>query len=355
MDLSVRATNTGLQTIIGTSAIAESMRQFARKASRTRKTVLLLGETGSGKDHLAKHIGELQEENAPFFQIDCGVLPADLMETELFGHITGAFTGAVRNKKGLVEMAHGGTLFLNEIGNLPVELQSKLLRFLEERTFRKVGSVEDEKVDVRVIAGTNENLQERVAKKEMRSDLYYRMSTIEFTVRPLRERPEDIAPLANHFLTLEQSSRRFSSGALALMMAYPWPGNVRELRAFVDKMLFHSETDGSFTPKETAQLLGSVPETATEVVDILPEDPIGSVVGKLLEQQQRRDGRFPTLNEWQGHLLKSYFLKLFSETGGNIVRAAELAETPRSNIYKYIAKFGLRSRVGRNKWKVQDP
>lgn len=248
-----------LNAIVGVSSAVIQMRKFAKRASATVKTVLLTGETGAGKDHLAKHIGHLRGEGDPFVQIDCGLFPPDLMESELFGHVMGAFTGANRPKFGLVEKANNGTLFLNEVGNLPISLQSKLLRFMEEKTYRKVGGTEDLRVNVRFIAGTNINLRQEVAHNRMRGDLYYRISTIEYAVPSLRERPEDISFLAQHFLVIEESERQFSPQALKLMTEYSWPGNIRELRSVIDKILFHSEVTGPITAEEVKPYLDNTP------------------------------------------------------------------------------------------------
>jgi DNA-binding NtrC family response regulator len=329
-----------LNAIVGISPAVIRMRNFAKKASASDKTVLLTGETGVGKDHLARYIGHLRKEDGPFVQIDCGLFPPDLMETELFGHVIGAFTGASRPKIGLVEKADNGTLFLNEIGNLPLSLQGKLLRFMESREYRKVGGTEDLSVNVRFIAGTNANLRQEVAQKKMRSDLYYRICTIEFEVPPLRERTDDIPVLTQHFLELEGSNRQFSEAALKLMQGYSWPGNVRELRSVIDKILFqHAENTGPIAPDEARPFLQDLTEVHPTPVNALTPQEIA------LDEIQQTEGRFPTKKEWS----ETYYRLLIQEAGGNMHRAAKIAGVARGSIYRNLEILGLSSGIRRQR------
>ncbi len=210
--------------------------QLARKVAPTSTTVLIIGETGTGKEVLARlihqHSGRVKE---PYLAINCAALPPNLLESELFGHVRGAFTGADRDKKGLFVEAGSGTLFLDEAGELPLELQAKLLRALQEREVRPVGGVKDQKVNARIVAATNRDLKEMVAAGRFREDLYYRLAVIPVHVPPLRERRADILPLARHFLARYRSDGSgFTPEAVRLMEAHNWPGNVRELENAVE-------------------------------------------------------------------------------------------------------------------------
>jgi transcriptional regulator with PAS, ATPase and Fis domain len=215
--------------------------RLVEKVARTNSTVLVSGESGTGKELVARavHYASPRRDN-PFITINCTALPEPLLESELFGHLKGSFTGAHTNKKGLFETADGGSIFLDEIGSIPLSMQMKLLRVLQEKEVRRVGSTEDVKIDVRVIAATNENLEEKILLKQFREDLYYRLSVIPIILAPLRERKDDIPQLVSHFLYLFKrengSEIEISSKVLNAFMAYDWPGNVRELENLVKRL-----------------------------------------------------------------------------------------------------------------------
>ncbi len=234
----------GLARLIGKSEAMERLREQVRRIAHSgASTVLIRGESGVGKDVLAKAIHyESDRARAPFVNITCTAIPESLLESELFGHEKGAFTDARFQKKGLFELARGGTVFLDEIGDMPAVLQAKLLRFLEERHFRRVGGTEDISVDVRIIAATNRDLEEAVKKGDFRADLYYRLKVIPIEVPPLRERTEDIPLLAQAFVDQLRSEfrsrvRGISPAALKLLTAYSWPGNIRELRNAIERAM----------------------------------------------------------------------------------------------------------------------
>lgn len=214
--------------IVGRSPQIREIRQIIPRLARSRSPVLLLGETGVGKEVIARGIHDCNPKGH-FVPIDCGSLVGPLMESELFGHIKGAFTGATENKKGLIEHANGGTAFFDEIGDLPLDMQVKLLRVLQEREYRPVGSLLRHKVDIRVIAATHRDLDAEAVKGTFRQDLYYRLNVITLRIPPLRERRDDVVELADFFLG--NAERRFSltHEAKAAMLAYDWPGNIREL------------------------------------------------------------------------------------------------------------------------------
>jgi DNA-binding NtrC family response regulator len=237
----------GFDKIIGDCPQMQEVLAMARRiALSASTTVLLQGDSGTGKDLLAQAIHyESNRKDRPFMPINCTALPEELLESELFGHEKGAFTDAKKTKKGLFELADGGTLFLDEIGDMKPGLQSKLLRFLEDRTFKRVGGKEDIEVDVRIIAATNRDLETAIEERTFREDLYYRLSVIPITLPPLRERAEDILPLARHFL--DGFNQEFSAAftgitpaAQQLLLKYDWPGNIRELRNVIERSVILS-------------------------------------------------------------------------------------------------------------------
>jgi DNA-binding NtrC family response regulator len=238
----------GLDSFVGDSDAARDARALLKKIGVSpASTVLLTGESGTGKDLAAKIIHYTSSRAArPFMNITCSALPETLLESELFGHERGAFTGADRQKRGLIESADGGTVFLDEIGEMVPLLQAKLLRFLEEKSFKRVGGSTDVKVDVRVVAATNRSLQEEVRQGRFREDLFYRLNVMAVTLPPLRERREDVAQLINHYidtfnLEFRKKIRGVTPAALAALEGYRWPGNVRELRNAVERAMLLAE------------------------------------------------------------------------------------------------------------------
>ena len=229
---------------IGKSQVIQEILGFAREIAHSQATtVLLLGESGTGKDLLAKIIhGESPRRDKPFVIINCSLLPETLLESELFGHEKGAFTDAKQQKKGLFEIADGGTVFLDEIGEINPSTQVKLLQFIENKTFRRVGGTEDLQVDVRIIAATNKNLEEAVRNRTFREDLYYRLKVFQINLPPLRERREDIPLLADHFIRyfnhqFRKQIKGLAKEAIKVLQNYHWPGNVRELRNIIERMV----------------------------------------------------------------------------------------------------------------------
>src|ERR1700739_1608547 len=233
--------------IVGNSPALERVLAGVRRVAPTDSTVLVLGETGTGKELMARAIHNLSGRcGRPFVKLNCSAIPFDLWESELFGHEKGAFTGAVSQKIGRFEMADTGTLFLDEIGDMPLALQPKLLRVLQEQEFERLGSGRTHRINIRLVAATHRALAEMVAKKEFRSDLYYRLNVFPVVLPPLRERREDIALLVSHFV--EIFSRRMGKQisnipkeTLDLFSAYCWPGNVRELQNFIERAVIGSD------------------------------------------------------------------------------------------------------------------
>lgn len=235
------ATRNSLDNIVGASMAMEKLKQTIRTVASTQSTVLIYGESGTGKELVARAVHTCSPRAAePFVSINCGAFPETLLESELFGYVKGAFTGANQNKRGLFEVANGGTIFLDEIGEMNLTMQVKLLRVLQERCVRPVGGSDEIAIDVRVIAATNRDLERQVADSTFREDLYYRLSVIPVTVPPLRERPEDLPLLVNHFLrkyapAAKKSIIRVVPDSLAALANYDWPGNVRQLENAIER------------------------------------------------------------------------------------------------------------------------
>ena len=249
--------------IIGQSRPMAEVFDLAARVADTDSTVLLLGQTGTGKGQLARAIHQLSDRrHKPFVQINCGAIPENLLESELFGHVRGAFTGAAGAKSGKFEMAEGGTIFLDEIGDMSLDLQVKILRVLEEREFEPVGGLRTVKVNVRIIAATHRDLEEKVQNGAFREDLYYRLYVIPITLPALADRQEDIPLLIDHFLTTMGQTRGavpvFSDEAKTLLTAYRWPGNVRELKNLVERMVV-LKGQGPIVSQDLPAKFGAVP------------------------------------------------------------------------------------------------
>jgi len=314
-----------IDRIVGDDDAIVTMRTLLKKiATGPASTVLLTGESGTGKDLAAKVIHYTsQRANKPFMNITCSALPETLLESELFGHERGAFTGADRQKRGLIEMADGGTVFLDEIGEMVPLLQAKLLRFLEEKSFKRVGGATDIKVDVRVIAATNRDLEEEVRKGHFRSDLYYRLNVVPIKLPALRQRPNDIPRLVNFYVDLYNTEfrkriRSVSPAAMEKLKAYAWPGNVRELRNSVERAMLLVE--GDELTVENFAISGASGHAAGAV-----ELPANGV----------------DLEQWE----RSFVLQALERSGWNQTRAATLLGLNRDQIRYRIEKFKLERHV----------
>ncbi|HZM00484.1 MAG TPA: sigma-54 dependent transcriptional regulator, partial [Planctomycetota bacterium] len=311
----------GIDSIIGDCPVTLGLKELlARIAASPASTVLLTGESGSGKDLFARVIHGLSARaEGPFVNITCSAMPETLLESELFGHERGAFTDARARKKGLLEGGDGGTVFLDEIGELSQAAQAKMLRFLEEKTFKRVGGSEDVRVDVRVIAATNRHLEDDVKAGRFREDLYYRLRVLPVDVPPLRERAADVPALVAHFVRVfNLEFRREVTGvepeALAALSAYAWPGNVRELRNAVERAMILTRGD-VLTPADFPTLGDVKPVT--------------------------NGFRLPTEGVKFEDLERDLVVQALERTGGNQTRAAALLGMNRDQIRYRIEKFGL--------------
>lgn len=277
-----------LRTIVGSSPAMERVFQVVRKVADTEASVLITGESGTGKELVARSIHAHSSRNSgPFVAINCAAIPRDLLESELFGHVKGAFTGAIKDKTGKFQLADGGTLFLDEVGELPVELQPKLLRALQEKVVEPVGGTKPQKLDVRILSATNLDIEKAIADGLFREDLYYRLSVIPLHLPSLRERRQDIPLLLKYFCGKHgQEKVSFDKQSLELLISYPWPGNVRELENSVERMLImrNGDTIGpDDLPDKIRNSTPSLPAVGTAGIGVinLPDD------GYSLEQLER--------------------------------------------------------------------
>jgi len=307
------------ENIVGSSEKMLEVYKVIARVAPTRSTVLIQGESGTGKELIAKAIHyNSPRADRPFVAIDCGALAEGLLESELFGHVKGAFTGALASKKGLFEEAHGGTCFLDEVGDIGLGMQAKLLRVLQEHEIKRVGGVENIKVDVRIIAATNKDLEKLVQEGRFRDDLFYRLSVVTIPLPPLRERREDIPLLAYSFLRkyADQNDRpvsQVSSEAMALLEKYTWPGNVRELEHKIER---------------------AVALTTNPV--LLPED-LPLKLRKLHEEAISPIETPSSLRE----LEKKHIQKILKQTKGNKTLAAELLGIHRRTLYRLAKRYGI--------------
>ncbi|MFY9707227.1 MAG: sigma-54 dependent transcriptional regulator [Desulfobacterales bacterium] len=310
--------------MVGQSKAMQAVFELAQKVARHNTTVLITGESGTGKELIARGIHFYSERaGGCLIPVNCGGIPENLLESEMFGYKKGAFTGADRDKAGLFEAAEGGTLFLDEIGELPLSLQVKLLRVLQESEVRPVGDPKTHKVDVRVITATAKNLEAEMRKGTFREDLFYRLNVMQIHLPPLRERTEDIPPLCQLFIErfngeLKKRIASISPGAMSRLMKHPWPGNVRELENVIQRAVVLAEQDA-----------------------LLPEHLPGSVVTGL--ENGHLDTLFEgfSLKEAQRSLEKKLIVKALTETGGNRTRAARLLEISHPSLLSKIKAYGI--------------
>ncbi|AKF81842.1 Fis family transcriptional regulator [Myxococcus fulvus 124B02] len=332
-DLKARA------AIIGEAPQMQEVYKVIDKVADTPSTVLITGESGTGKELIATALhGASSRRDKPFIKINCAAIPATLLESELFGYERGAFTGAVTSKPGRFELADEGTLFLDEIGEIPVEMQVKLLRALQEGEFERVGGIKTTRVDVRLVAATNRDLQAEIEAGRFRKDLYYRLAVVPLSLPPLRERRSDVLMLARHFVEkynkrLNKKIEGITDDALALLQAYSWPGNIRELENLIERVLLFA--DGPLiTAKDLPEPIrqGAGVQSSPASAPSLPamEVPAGEVGLKDIVRMKAAE------------LERDLIVKKLDETGGNVTRAARLLQISRKSLQTKMKEFGLR-------------
>ena len=334
----------GITRLVGNSEAIRRLLSDIAKAAPTPATVLIVGPSGTGKELVARaiHEGSLVK-TGPFVQVNCAAIPDSLIESELFGHERGSFTGADRKQTGKFVEADGGTIFLDEVGDMSASAQAKVLRVLQEGEVEPVGSPRVVKVKVRVVAATNRDLTGLIAQGKFREDLYYRLNVLVLKTPPLTERPEDVPVLVAHFAELFARSnnyrpKRFTDAALETLAARIWPGNVRELKNHIERLMIMSDADVLDAGDVDS---GAAPPDATfpvvvrggRVVDVAAAGAAGAWERLLAIR---------TLQEFQDETEKLFLVAKLAENAGNVTRTAEAMDTPRSNLYKKIDRYGLR-------------
>ncbi|MCC6423956.1 MAG: sigma 54-interacting transcriptional regulator [Phycisphaerales bacterium] len=333
------------ENIIGDSPAMHEVFATVGQVADSRATVLLLGETGTGKEMIAKsiHYNSPRKER-PFVRVNCGALSGTLLESELFGHVKGSFTGAIRDKAGRFEAADGGTIFLDEIGTMEPHLQVKLLRVLQEREFERVGDTQTIRIDVRVIAATNVDLQEEVARSRFREDLFYRLNVVSIYLPPLRNRREDIPRLIDHFLDKYNAMnhrrlKRISREMVNILLRYPWPGNVRELENAVERAVVLSR-DEDFT-EELLPL--SVRMFAAQRRSAQSSESIQTLAGRLAEQAladyELREGQVHQLVIDQ--IESALIVRAIAKCGGTKTKTADFLGINRNTLNKKVKELGI--------------
>jgi len=311
------------EQIISRSAIMEVLLQQTYQVAQSDFSLFIRSESGTGKELLAKAIHRASQRNTkPFIAINCGAIPESLLESELFGHVKGAFTGAEKNHTGLFESADGGTLFLDEIGDMPMNFQVKLLRALQEKEIRRVGSTQSIRIDVRVIAATHKNIRKAILDKTFREDLYYRLNVVELELPTLSERREDIPLLAQHFLELSSarsanSINGFSQEAMELLISASWPGNIRQLQNVVEQSV------------------------ALSTEPLISE----SLVRNALRGESTN---YPSFQEARDQFERDYLAKVLKTTSGNVSQAAKISGRNRTDFYKLLNKHHLNAEAFRD-------
>ena len=310
-------------TMIGESYVMAQLREQVAMAAPTNGRVLIQGENGTGKELVARTIHNLSRRRAgPFVEVNCAAIPEELIESELFGHMKGAFTGAVADRRGKFELADGGTLFLDEIGDMTLKTQAKVLRVLQEQVVEPVGGTSSVRVDVRVLAATNKDLPAEIRAGRFREDLYFRLNVIPIFVPPLRDRADDIPQLADHFMTelareYGRRPKKLDAGAATGLRSYRWPGNVRELRNIIERLMI-------MVPGDTITLadVEFLESSAGLAVDTSESPPL-------------------PLHEARDRFEREYILRALAVQNGNISRTAEALGVERSNLYRKMRAFGI--------------
>jgi len=344
------------RSLVGTSRAIQHVRQMMQQVADTDASVLILGESGTGKEVVARNLHyHSKRRDAPFVPVNCGAIPAELLESELFGHEKGAFTGAITSRAGRFELANGGTLFLDEIGDMPLPMQVKLLRVLQERTFERVGSNKTQSADVRIIAATHKNLESMIEVGAFREDLYYRLNVFPIEMAPLRERVEDIPLLMNELISrMEHEKRgsiRFNSAAIMSLCRHGWPGNVRELANLVERMaIMHPY--GVIGVVELPKKFRYVDDEDEQLVDSLRSDMEERVAinNATTDFVASANAMLPPegldLKDYLGGLEQGLIQQALDDANGIVARAAERLRIRRTTLVEKMRKYGMSRREG---------
>lgn len=330
----------GRGRLIGNSADTDLVRRLIEQVAPSMATVLITGESGTGKEVVARQVHEQSGRKGPFVAVNCGAIPENLLESELFGHERGAFTGAVSARAGRFEQAKGGTFFLDEIGDMPSVMQVKLLRVLEERVIERVGSADSIPVDVRLVAATHRDLPRRIEAGKFREDLYYRLSVFPIEITPLRERPEDISPLVDEFirrLCAQQSiSLQIASDAMKLLEKYSWPGNVRELANLIERLVV-VKPNGIVKAHDLPWPIVERKEPRPEVTEVLSSElnPVSAGVRVTLPSTGL------DLKQYLAKIEQDMIHQALVEADGVVQRAAELLGVGRTTLVEKIRRYEL--------------
>jgi two-component system nitrogen regulation response regulator NtrX len=341
--------------IVGDSPALRGVLEAVKRAAPTNATVLLLGESGVGKELVARTI----HKNSPrarerFIQVNCAAIPEELIESELFGHEKGSFTGATEKQIGKFEQADRGTIFLDEVGDMSPKTQAKVLRVLQEQEVERLGSARTIKVDVRVIAATNKDLEQAIERGEFREDLYFRLNVIPIVVPPLRARPEDIPQLVQHFAkrTSDEHNlkpKRFDARAMEALQRHRWRGNIRELRNAVERLLIMTPADVVRVEDLPAELRGGAAAgqpAAAGMVAAAGAMPSAAPAAPTAETSAGTQAPAAgTLREFKDAAERAYLVQKLRENNWNISKTAEVIDTPRSNLYKKLEQYGIKQEV----------
>ncbi|HAG77157.1 sigma-54 dependent transcriptional regulator [Stutzerimonas kunmingensis] len=340
------------RSLVGTSRAVQHVRQMMEQVADTEASVLILGESGTGKEVVARNLHyHSKRRQGPFVPVNCGAIPAELLESELFGHEKGAFTGAITARAGRFELAEGGTLFLDEIGDMPLPMQVKLLRVLQERTFERVGSNRTQNADVRIIAATHKDLEKMIEEGTFREDLYYRLNVFPIEMAPLRERVEDIPLLMNELISrMEHEKRgsiRFNSAAIMSLCRHDWPGNVRELANLVERMAImhpYGVIGVMELPKKFRHVDDDDEQYATSLHDEMEERAAISAPLVVPEAQAMLPIEGLDLKEYLGNLEQGLIHQALEDAGGVVARAAERLRIRRTTLVEKMRKYGMNRR-----------
>jgi len=340
------------RSLVGTSRAVQHVRQMMEQVADTEASVLILGESGTGKEVVARNLHyHSKRRQGPFVPVNGGAMPAELLESELFGHEKGAFTGAITARAGRFELAEGGTLFLDEIGDMPLPMQVKLLRVLQERTFERVGSNRTQNADVRIIAATHKDLEKMIEEGTFREDLYYRLNVFPIEMAPLRERVEDIPLLMNELISrMEHEKRgsiRFNSAAIMSLCRHDWPGNVRELANLVERMAImhpYGVIGVMELPKKFRHVDDDDEQYATSLHDEMEERAAISAPMVVPEAQAMLPIEGLDLKEYLGNLEQGLIHQALEDAGGVVARAAERLRIRRTTLVEKMRKYGMNRR-----------